>query len=106
MDQKASQGLLRLGDDLLDERLTVSHGGRTREGNERAEAGRQGGKTPTPEQRRPRQTQTRQIARTANIPQIFLINIKNRMGTSSPNARSSGLFPEKFKLGKPNGRQT
>ena len=28
------------------------------------------------------------------------------MGASSPNARSSGLFPEKFKLVKPNGGQT
>lgn len=31
MDQKASQGLLRLGDDVLDERLMVPRGGETYE---------------------------------------------------------------------------
>ena len=41
MDQKVSQSLLRLGDILLDERLAVSHGDKTHEGNGRIEAEQQ-----------------------------------------------------------------
>ena len=41
MDQKVSQSLPRLGNILLDDRLAVSHGDKTREGNERIEAEQQ-----------------------------------------------------------------
>ena len=94
MDQSVSQNLLRFGDDLLEKRPVVSHGGGTREGNGRvgakrqdataANAGTAATKTGISSSNRPNN----------QVPQRS-INIENRMSAFSSNARPSGLLPRK-----------
>ena len=103
MDQKASQGRLRLGDDLLDERLTVSHGGRTREGNERAEAGRQDANAGTATAEADADPSDRPDSQyPANLSNQYQEQDGHFLAKREVKRPLSG----EFKLGKPNGRQT